>query len=136
TADQHRRIPVKTDGAAIDAMNFLGGSHDHRPMDIALLDAAARDRLLDRDDDHVADRRRLALGTTEYLDALHPPRPGIAGDIKVGLHLDHAAPPTGAAAASAPRRPDDASAGPPITTQCFRFDSGRLSSIRTASPAR
>src|SRR5262249_31138862 len=151
------------------AADLLGGAHDDRAMHVALLDAAARDRLLDRDDDHVADCRGLALRAAQHLDALHPPRAGIVGDVEGGLHLDHAAPPassaaagsavsaaSAAAAAAALRRrrgvassagavstaalrrrprPGSALAGPSITIQDLRFDSGRLSSIFTESPA-
>src|SRR5205814_9275496 len=121
---------------------------------VALFDAAPRDRLLDRDDNHVADPGGLALRAAEHLDALHPPRAGIVGDIEIGLHLDHAAPPAPSAAwplgfAAARRRFAGAgfsaaagfsafglgsTAGAPSTTQFFRFDSGRLSSMLTLSP--
>src|SRR6266852_3586920 len=87
--DEHRRVAVEADGAAVGAANLLRRAHDHRLMDVALLDAAARDRLLDRDDDDVADRRRLALGAAQHLDALDAARAGIVGDIEIGLHLDH-----------------------------------------------
>src|SRR5205085_4704085 len=97
-ADQHRRIAVEADRAAVDAADFLGGAHDDGAVHIAFLDPAARDRLLDRDDDHIADRGGLALRAAEHLDALHPPRAGIVGDVEIGLHLDHAAPPTSSAA--------------------------------------
>src|SRR5438552_6188967 len=98
--DQHRRVAVKADGAAIDAADPLGGADDDGAMHIALLYPAARDRLLDRDDDHVANPGGLALRAAEHLDALHPPRAGIVGDVEIGLHLDHAAPPAPSAAAA------------------------------------
>src|SRR6266851_2321544 len=62
--DEHRRVAVEANGAAVWPTNFLRRAHDHRLMNVALLDAAARDRLLDRDDNNVA-------------------------DIEIGLHLDH-----------------------------------------------
>src|SRR5438046_2838317 len=112
-------------------------------------------RLLDRDDDDSADRRGLALRPAEHLDALNPPRAGIVGDVEIGLHLDHAAPPasspaalrdarrrrggaSGAVSAATRRlpRPGAASAGPSMTIQDLRFEIGRVSSILTASPAR
>ena len=34
----------------------------------------------------------LALGAAQHLDALHPARAGIVGDLEVGLHLDHRCP--------------------------------------------
>src|SRR6185503_8445289 len=97
-ADQHRGVAIKADRAAVRTMDLLGGADNDRAVHVALLDAAARDRLLDRDDDHIADRRGLALRTAQHLDALHPPRAGIVGDVEVGLHLDHAAPPALSAA--------------------------------------
>src|SRR5215212_5649307 len=121
-ADQHRRVAVEADCAAIGAPDLLGGAHDHGAVHVALFDAAARDRLLDGDDDHIADARGLALRAAEHLYALDPPRAGIVGDVEIGLHLDHAAPPDAAAASAAScsaavvgaalRRPGAASAGP------------------------
>src|SRR5260221_290346 len=69
--------------------DLLRRAHDHGLVHVALLDAAARDRLLDRDDDDVAHRRRLALGAAQHLDALDAARAGIVGDIEIGLHLNH-----------------------------------------------
>src|SRR5205085_5160223 len=51
-ADQHRRVAVEADRAAVGAPDLLGGADDHGAVDVALFDAAARDRLLHRDDDH------------------------------------------------------------------------------------
>src|SRR5207237_3905461 len=100
-ADQHRGVAIETDRAAIGAPDLLRGAYDHGAVHIALFDAAPRDRLLDRDDDHVADPGGLALRAAEHLDALHPPRARIVGDIEIGLHLDHAAPPASSVAAGA-----------------------------------
>src|SRR5579862_3779286 len=138
--DQDRRVAVETNGAAVRPADLLRGADDDCAMDIALLDAAARDRLLHGDDNDVADRRGPALGTPQNLDALDPARARIIGDVEVGLHLDHGAPPASSAAAGggagAARRPAAAPSEPASTTQCLRFEIGRLSSIRTASPAR
>ena len=49
----------------------LRGAHDDGVVDLALLDAAARDRVLDAHLDHVADVRVAALGAAEHLDAHH-----------------------------------------------------------------
>src|SRR6185437_8684619 len=51
--DQHRGVAVEADRAAVDAADFLGGADDDGTVDVALFDAATRDRLLDRDDDDV-----------------------------------------------------------------------------------
>src|SRR3954466_12034694 len=87
--DQHRRIAIEADRAAVGAVDLLGGPDDHRLVHVALLHLAARDRLLDRDDDHVAHARGAALGTAQHLDALHAARAGIVGNVQVRLHLDH-----------------------------------------------
>src|SRR6185437_14016884 len=94
--DQHRGVAVEADRAAVRPADLLGRAHDHRLMHVALLDAAARDRLLDRDDDDVAHSGRLALGAAQHLDALDAPRARIVGHIEIGLHLDHDASPLGA----------------------------------------
>src|SRR5471030_1917336 len=87
--DEHRRVAVEADRAAVGAPDLLRRAHDDRLMHLALLDAAARDRLLDGDDDHIADRRRLAMRAAEHLDALDAPGAGIVRDVEIGLHLDH-----------------------------------------------
>src|SRR6185437_3794278 len=94
--DQHRGVAVEADRAAVRPADLLGRAHDHRLMHVALLDAAARDRLLDRDDDDVAHGGRLALRAAQHLDALDAPRARIVGHIEIGLHLDHDASPLGA----------------------------------------
>src|SRR5215469_4216461 len=141
--DQHRGVAVEADRTAIGAAYLLRRPHDDSAVDIALFDPAARDRFLHRNNDHVADRRGLALRAAQHLDALHPARAGIVRHVEVCLHLDHAAPSTGSAVRSsfvgvasarssaaaaaagfraAARRPGAASGGPPITTQHFRLE--------------
>src|SRR5271169_3568958 len=145
--DQHCGIAVEADRAAVDATDLLGSANDDGAMHVAFLHPAARNRFLDRDDDHIANRRGAAFGATQYFDALHSTRAGIVGDVEVCLHLDHTAPSAGATApapgpaaagsAAAPRgrRSPLPSSIAPSTTQCLRFEIGRLSSIRIASPA-
>src|SRR5215472_4581703 len=87
--DEHRGVAIEADGAAVGTTDRLRRAHDHRLVHIALLDAAARDRLLDRDDDDVADGRGAALRAAQHLDALDAARAGIVGNIEIGLHLDH-----------------------------------------------
>src|SRR5262249_37269527 len=93
--DEDGGVAVEADGAAVGAAGLLRRGHDHRLVHVAFFDAAARDRLLDRDDDDVADRRDAALGAAQHLDALDAPRPGIVGDVEIGLHLDHGGLPLG-----------------------------------------
>src|SRR6185437_2004145 len=115
--DQHRRVAVETDRAAVGAADFLRGADNHRAVHVALLHAAARDRLFDRDDDDVADHGVFALRAAEHLDALDATSAGIVGHVEIGLHLDH-----------------DTALAPPTTTQRLRLEIGRLSSMRTTSP--
>jgi len=81
--DQHGGVAVEADGAAIAAAHRIGRAHDDRLVDIALLDLAARDRVLHRDHDHVAHRGGAALGAAQHLDALHAAGAGIVGDIEI-----------------------------------------------------
>src|SRR5260370_10452408 len=96
--DQHGGVAVEPNGAAVGAAYFFRRAYDDRAMHIALLDPATRDRLLDRDDDHIADSRGLALRAAQHFDALYPACAGIIGDVEICLHLDHAAPSAGSAA--------------------------------------
>ncbi len=65
------------------------GAHDDGAVHLALLHAAARDRLLDRDDDDIADAGILAARAAQHLDALDPTGAGIVGDLEIGPHLNH-----------------------------------------------
>src|SRR5215469_708277 len=89
--DQHRRVAVEADRRAVDAADFLRRAYDHRLMHVAFLDRAARDRLLDRHHDYIADGRVFALGAPQHLDALDAPGAGIVGHVEIRLHLDHGA---------------------------------------------
>src|ERR1051326_129311 len=70
-ADQDGGVAVKADGAAVGAADLFGGAHDDGAVNIALFHPAARDCLLDRDDDDVAHRRGGARSA-----APPPCRPG------------------------------------------------------------
>src|SRR3546814_11524661 len=56
---------------------------------LALLDLAARDRILDRHLDDVANSGVAALGAAEHLDAHHFLGTGVVSHVEVALHLDH-----------------------------------------------
>src|SRR5262249_31439934 len=104
---------------------------------LALLHAPARNRLLDRDDDHVADRGVALLGAAEHLDAHDPTRAGIIRHVEVGLHLDHDALPALVAALTTLMNCAHTTLcflSPSIPSQRLSRDSGRRSSIRTTSP--
>src|SRR5262245_12420834 len=87
--DQHRRIAVEADDRTVRALDVLRHAHDDGLHHLALLDAAARDRLLHRHDDDVADGGILALGSAEHLDAHDTTRAGIIRHVEVCLHLNH-----------------------------------------------
>ena len=69
--DQDRSVAIKTNERAIRTAHASSGAHDHGLHDLALLDATARDRLLDADHDGIADRSVFPLRAAEHLDALH-----------------------------------------------------------------
>src|SRR5579859_3465717 len=54
--DEHRRVAIEADAAAVGPPDLLGGAHDHGLHHVALLHSPAGDCLLDRHDDDVADR--------------------------------------------------------------------------------
>src|SRR5688572_17131069 len=66
---QHRGVRVEAQQRAIGATHATLGAHDHGVIDLALLDLAARDRVLDGHLDHVANLRITPAGTAEHLDA-------------------------------------------------------------------
>src|SRR5215210_1102189 len=72
--DQYRGVPVEADDRAVGPAHALRGAHHHGFHHLALFDAAARDRVLHRDHDGVADRGILALRAAKHLDALHAAR--------------------------------------------------------------
>src|SRR5690606_35577815 len=87
--EQHRGVAIEADQRPVRATDALAGAHDHGVVDLALLDLAARDRVLDGHLDDVADVGVPALGAAEHLDAHQFLRAGIVGGLQVGLHLDH-----------------------------------------------
>src|SRR5918996_3289200 len=67
--DQHRRVLVETDVAAVRPPVLLGGTHHHGPHHVALLDAGVGQRLLDAGHDHVAHLGRIRAGAADDRDA-------------------------------------------------------------------
>src|SRR5690348_69246 len=84
--EEHRRVGVELHLGAVVAAHALPRPHDDRVVDLALLHAAARRRILDADLDHVADMRVPAFASAEHLDTHHPPGAGVVGDIQHRLH--------------------------------------------------
>src|SRR5208282_6238402 len=70
SVEQHRRVVVEADIAAVAAADFLGGAHDHGAGHLALLDLGVRDRLFYRDHYHVADGGVSAPRAAQHLDTL------------------------------------------------------------------
>src|SRR5690606_24774813 len=62
---QHGRVAVEPDRRPVRTAQALPRAHDHGVVDLALLHAPARDRVLDRHLDHVADARVTALRPSE-----------------------------------------------------------------------
>src|SRR5687767_4072935 len=86
--DQDRGVLVEGDVGPVVAAELLLGADHHRRHDLALLDRAVRDRLLDRADDDVADPGIAAVRPTAHADAEHLARAGVVGDLEPGLLLD------------------------------------------------
>src|SRR3954452_5036110 len=115
--EDHDRVVVETDVRAVGAAALLGGAHDDRLHDLALLDRPTGQGVLDRGDDHVADAGVAARGTPEHADAQDLFGPRVVRDLAPGFLLDHFARST-------------------ISTTRQRLDllSGRVSITRTVSP--
>src|SRR6185436_2480179 len=92
--DEDGRVAVELDVAAVGPRELAPGPHDHRARDLALLDLGARDRLADRDDDDIADRRVAPARAAEHLDAVHLLGAAVVRDVEDRGHLDHDAPST------------------------------------------
>src|SRR5882672_6958286 len=86
---EHCRVGVEPYAAAVGTPHALGGAYHHCVVDPALLDPAARRRILDAHPDHVADVGVAAFRAAEHLDTHHGTRAGVIGDIEHRLHLNH-----------------------------------------------
>src|SRR5690606_37132595 len=86
---EHGRVAVETDQRAVGAAQAVPRAHDDGVVDLALLDAAARDRVLDRDLDDVADVRVAALRAAEHADTHQRARAAVVGGIQHRLRLNH-----------------------------------------------
>src|SRR5450631_2438386 len=67
--DEHGRVLIEADVAAVGTVVFLDRTHHHGADDIALLHLRVRLGDLDGTDDHVPDRRVLAVAAAEHADA-------------------------------------------------------------------
>src|SRR6202012_965659 len=98
------------------------------------LDAPARDRVLDRDDDDVADRSVLAVRTAQHLDAHDTTRAGIVRHIEIGLHLNHGIMPSCSCRRARSGEAKSSAYACWTRVQRLFFEIGAHSSIHTVSP--
>src|SRR3954469_20893410 len=88
-AQDDGRVLVEPDVRAVGAAALLDGPDDDRLDDVALLDVAARDRVLDGGDDDVADTGVAAARTAKHADAENLLGTRVVGDSQSRLLLDH-----------------------------------------------
>src|SRR5262245_1880508 len=86
---KHRGVAVEADQRAVGSAQAVPRAHDDRVVHLALLDAPARNRVLDRDLDDVADLRVAALRAAEHPDTHQAACAAIVRGIQHGLGLDH-----------------------------------------------
>src|SRR3954469_24917990 len=108
------RVLVEADVRAVGAAALLDGADDDRLDDVALLDVAAGDRVLDGGDDDVADTGVAPARTTEHPDAEDLLGTRVVGDSQPRLLLDHFSFPSSRRFSS--KEPDG--------TRCGRFPAG------------
>src|SRR6202041_2068874 len=89
---QHGRVGVEANQRAIGAAHAALGAHHDCVIYLALLDLAARDRILDADLDHIAHRRITALRAAEHLDAHQALGAAVVGHVQNSSHLNHVGP--------------------------------------------
>src|SRR5690606_21242614 len=138
---QNRGVAVEPDRRAVRTPQALLRAHDDRVVDLALLHTAARNRILDRDLDHVADARIAALRAAEHLDAHQAPGARVVGRVQYRFRLNHRSIPSlavSSAGAASLGGSSTVCALPTISTtrHDLRFESGRHSLIATVSPVR
>ena len=82
-------VLVEADVGAVGTAALLDGAHDDGLDDVALLDVATGDRVLDGGDDDVADAGVAPTRATEHTDAQDLLGTGVVGDLESRLLLDH-----------------------------------------------
>src|SRR5690554_1603704 len=87
--EDHGGVLVELDVRTVGTAALLGGAHDHGLDDVALLDVAAGDGVLDGRDDDVADSGVATAGSAENTDAEDLLRSRVVGDLQSRLLLDH-----------------------------------------------
>src|SRR6266446_2476729 len=119
--DEDGGVLVEADVGAVLAAGLLGRAHDDRPGHVALLHLPGRDGVLDGHHHDVAQAGVAALAAAEHADHQRPPGARVVRDPQNRFLLDH-----GYLALSTTS----------VTRQRTVFASGRVSMIRTVSPAR
>src|SRR6266508_6659292 len=119
--DQHGGVLVEPYVGAVRAPGLLGRPHDDRLGHVALLHLAGGDGVLDRHHYGVAETGVAALAAAEHADDQRPPGARVVRDAQNRFLLDH-----GYLALSTTS----------VTRQLTVFASGRVSMMRTVSPAR
>src|SRR5436305_8957842 len=89
--DEHGGVLVEPDVTAVRTTPLLLGPHDDALHDVALLHRRARNGVLDRRDEDVADPRVAASGAAEHLDAQHLTRAAVVSNLEPGLFSNHRA---------------------------------------------
>src|SRR5205085_2134993 len=115
--DDHGGVLVERDRRSVIAAERLLRADDDRAHDLALLHSALRRRRLDRADDDVAHARIAAMMAAHHANAEQLAGASVVGDLEARLLLYHLATSTISA-----------------SRQCFVFESGRVSTMRTTSP--
>src|SRR5690606_38608807 len=82
-------VLVEADVGTVGATTLLGSAHDDGLDDVALLDVAAGDGVLDGGDDDVTDTGVAPAGASEHTDAQDLLGTGVVGDLQSRLLLDH-----------------------------------------------
>jgi hypothetical protein len=62
---RHGGVAIELDERAVGTTHALGGTHHHRAIDFALLDATTRRGILDADLDDITNAGIAALGTAQ-----------------------------------------------------------------------
>jgi len=87
--EDHCGVLVELDVRTVRTAALLAGAHDDSLDDVALLDVAAGDGVLDGGDDDVTDACVATAGAAEHTDAKDLLGTSVVGDTKSRLLLDH-----------------------------------------------
>src|SRR5258708_24489176 len=88
-AHHHRAVGVELDVAAVGPLELALGAHDDGAGDLALLHFGIHQRLLDGDDDDVADGGVSLFRAAQHLDAGDLLGAAVVGDVQNRGGLDH-----------------------------------------------